>query len=163
VPVRGFAVTWKSVSPDEAKRARATRWLAGVAGVIDAIRDRHLVEIEWAGPIQASHVHGVQSLVGSPLMMRVDSAAGTEEVLRGSGVEPVARKRILSFQDLDPTHFRHDDDGASHPAVGAGAAEDRIEAVAERRFETHRTAMALARPNVRVAHHVAYASFNFVA
>jgi hypothetical protein len=33
-----------------------------------------------------------------------------------------------------------------------------MEVVAERRLETHRTAMALASPNVRVAHHVACVS-----
>src|SRR3954453_22575916 len=70
-------------------------------------------------------------------------------------MEAVACERILALEELDPAHCRHDDDGAAHAAVGAGAAADRIEAVAERRLETHRAAMALASPNVRVAHHVA--------
>src|SRR3954447_21301900 len=70
-------------------------------------------------------------------------------------MEAVACERILALEELDPAHCRHDDDGAAHAAVGAGAAADRIEAVAERRLETHRAAMALAGPNVRVAHHVA--------
>src|SRR3954453_19206219 len=70
-------------------------------------------------------------------------------------MEAVACERILALDELDPAHCRHDDDGAAHAAVGAGAAADRIEAVAERRLETHRAAMALAGPNVRVAHHVA--------
>src|SRR6478752_4387552 len=70
-------------------------------------------------------------------------------------MEAVACERILALEELDPAHCRHDDDGAAHAAVGAGAAADRIEAVAERRLETHRAAMALAGPNVRVAHHYA--------
>ncbi len=70
-------------------------------------------------------------------------------------MEAVACQRILALQELDPAHLRHDDHGASHPAVGAGAAADRMEAVAERGFETHRAAMALAGPNGRVARHVA--------
>src|SRR6185295_7523284 len=70
-------------------------------------------------------------------------------------MEAVACQRIVALQDLDPTHFRHDNDSASHSAVRAGAAADRIEAVAERHLETHRTAMALASPNVRVVHHIA--------
>jgi hypothetical protein len=74
-------------------------------------------------------------------------------------MEAVACQRIFALQDLDPTHFRHDNDGASHSAIRASAAADRIEAVAERHLETHRTAMALASPNVRVAHHVACVSF----
>jgi hypothetical protein len=49
--------------------------------MIDAIHDRHLREIEWVYPVQASHVYGIQILVGSSLMMCVYSAAGTEEVL----------------------------------------------------------------------------------
>jgi hypothetical protein len=68
-------------------------------------------------------------------------------------MEAVACQRILALQELDPSHLRHDDDSASHPAVRAGAAADRVEAVAERRLETHRAAMALAGLNVRVAHH----------
>jgi len=126
--------------------------------MIDAIRHGHFMEIEWAYPVQARHVDGIQVLVRSPLMMRIYSAAGTEEVLRCSGMEAIACQRILALQELDPAHLRRDNDGASHPAVGAGAAQDRIEAVAERRFETHRAAMALASPNVRVAHHVACVS-----
>src|SRR5258707_15870296 len=70
-------------------------------------------------------------------------------------MEAVACQRILALQELDPAHFRHDDNGASHSAVRASAAADRIEAVAERHLETHRTAMALASPNVRVINHVA--------
>jgi hypothetical protein len=70
-------------------------------------------------------------------------------------MEAVACQRILALQEPDPTHLRHHNDGAAHPAVRAGAAADRIEAVAERRLETHRAAMALASPNARVAHRVA--------
>ena len=75
--------------------------------MIDAIHDRNLSEIEWAYPVQASHVHGIQVLVGSSLMMCVYSAAGTEEVLRRFGMEAVACQRILALQELDPAHFRH--------------------------------------------------------
>src|SRR5882757_3846484 len=70
-------------------------------------------------------------------------------------MEAVACQRILTLQDLDPTRFCHDDNGASHSAVRASAAADRIEAVAERHLETHRAAVALASPNVRVINHVA--------
>ena len=50
--------------------------------MIDAVHDRHLSEIEWAYPVQASNVYGVQILVRSSLMVCVYSAARTEEVLR---------------------------------------------------------------------------------
>src|SRR4051812_3410804 len=70
-------------------------------------------------------------------------------------MEAVARECILALQELDATHLRHDDDGATHPAVRAGAAADRVETLAERRLETHRAAMALASPSVWIAHHVA--------
>jgi hypothetical protein len=70
-------------------------------------------------------------------------------------MEAVACQRILALQDLDPTHFRHGNDGAAHPAVRASAPADRIEAVAEHHLETHRAAMALASPNIRVDRHVA--------
>src|SRR5579862_4719454 len=73
-------------------------------------------------------------------------------------MEAVACQRVLAVQDLDPPHFRHDNHGASHSAVGASAAADGIEAVAESHLETHRTAMAPTSPNVRVACHVAWTS-----
>src|SRR3954469_19237007 len=91
-------------------------------------------------------------------MVGIDSAAGTEEVLRRASMETVARQRILALQNPDPAHFSHDDDGASHPTVGAGAPEDRIEAVAQRRLEMHRAAMALPGPNLFAVHHVACVS-----
>ena len=52
-------------------------------------------------------------------------------------MEAVACQRIVALQEPDPTHLRHDNDGASHPAVRTGAAADRIESVAEHRLETH--------------------------
>src|SRR4051794_19612240 len=91
-------------------------------------------------------------------MVGIDSAAGTEEVLRCAGMETVARQRILALQDPDPAHFRHGHDGAAHSAVRACAAEDRIEAIAERRLKTHRAAMALPGPNLFAVHHVACVS-----
>jgi hypothetical protein len=58
-------------------------------------------------------------------------------------MEAVACYRILALQELGPTHLRHDNDGASSLSVAS-----------------KRTApqMALASPNVRVAHHVACVS-----
>jgi hypothetical protein len=86
-------------------------------------------------------------------MMRVNSAAGTEEVLRRPGMETVACQRIFALQQLDPARLRHDNDRPAHPAVRAVAAADRIEAVAQRRLETHGAAVALARPDFPVARH----------
>jgi len=54
-------IGWRrsSVSRDEAQRTRATRRFTRVVRVIDAVRDRHLGEIERAYPVQARHVHGI--------------------------------------------------------------------------------------------------------
>src|SRR6187431_3693337 len=54
-------IGWRrsSVSRDEAQRTRATRRLTRVVRVVDAVRDRHLGEIERAYPVQARHVHGI--------------------------------------------------------------------------------------------------------
>jgi hypothetical protein len=67
---------------NEAECACSTRWPAGVVRMIDAIHDRHLREIEWAYPVEARYVYGIQALVRSSLMMGVYSTARTEEVLR---------------------------------------------------------------------------------
>jgi hypothetical protein len=85
--------------------------------MIDTIYYGHVREIEGAYPVQASDVYSIQYLVGSSLMMRVYSAVRTEEVLRRSGMEAVDCQRIFALQDLDPAHFRHDNDGASHSTV----------------------------------------------
>src|SRR3954453_7368528 len=85
IPGHGRAVAGRqrwSVSSDEAQCACPARRPAGVVRVVDAIHDGHLGKIEWAYPLQAGHVDGIESLVRSSLMMRVDSAARTEEVLR---------------------------------------------------------------------------------
>src|SRR3954469_20358108 len=96
-------------------------------------------------------------------MMGVDAAAGAEEWLRRAGIEAVACQRIVALQDPDPAHFGHHDDGAAHPAIGTGAAQRRIEAVAQRRLEAHRAAMALAGPNLLVARHIARVSVQIVS
>lgn len=58
-------------------------------------------------------------------------------------MEAVARRRILALRDLDPFHFRHDNDSALHSAVRAGAATDRIEAVARNTDKAFRCVAAL--------------------
>lgn len=143
----------QSVGRDVTERARSARWLAGVVRMIDAVHHGHLGEVEWAYPVEASDVHGMEVWIGSTLMMGIYAAAGTEEMLHCSGVEAIGGQHVLALEDIDPAHFRHDDDGAAHPAVGAIAAADRAEAVTERHFEVYCTAMASTRPNVRISRH----------
>lgn len=144
---------------NKAKGTCSARGFSGVVWMVDAIRDRHFKEIEWANPIEAGDVQGILAVVGSSLMVGVYAATRAEEVLHGSGIEAVARQHILALQDPDPACSCHDNDGAAHPAIGTGTAADRIEAVAERRLEPYRAAMALAGPNIRVVHHVVRFSF----
>jgi chemotaxis response regulator CheB len=75
-------------------------------------------------------------------MIRVDSAARTEEVLRRSSMEAVTRQRILALQDLDAAAFRRNGDRAAHPAIGTGASADGIEAVTEFHFKLNRSTVA---------------------
>ena len=70
------------VNGDEAKGACPTCWLAGIVRMIDAVHDRHFGEVEWTYPVQASNIDGKQLRIGSSLMVRVNSTAGAEEVLR---------------------------------------------------------------------------------
>jgi hypothetical protein len=86
-------------------------------------------------------------------MMGVYAAERAEEVLHRFGVEAIGGQHVLAFEDLDPAHFGHDDDGAAHPAVGAVAATDRLEAIAERHLEANSAAMALACANGLVTRH----------
>jgi hypothetical protein len=81
---------------NETKRSCSARGFASVIRVIDAVHDWNLKEIEWAYPVQTSHVHGMKVRVGSPLVMRVDTAAGAKEVQRDSRMEAVAGERILA-------------------------------------------------------------------
>lgn len=129
---------------DEAEGAGLAGWFAAVVRVVDAVGDGDFGEIEWADAIEAGDVDGVEGLVGAALVVGVDAAAGTEEMLRGAGVEAIAGERVLALEDLDSAHGRHGDDGAAHSAVGAGAAADGVEAIGEGDRETDGAAVALA-------------------
>ena len=143
----------------EVEGAGSTCWPTDIVRVADAIHDRHLGKVERAYPVQAGHVHAVQLRVGSSLEMRGDPAAGTEEVPRGSGVEAVARQRVLAPQESDSPCLDRDNHGSSHSAVGAVAAPDRAEVVAQPRLEAHRAAVALASPYARSTCHVVCVSW----
>jgi hypothetical protein len=92
-------------------------------------------------------------LIGSALMMSVDSAMGTEEVLRRSGVEAVTCQNVLALKKCDPAHLCRDGDRTAHSTIRTGTAADSVEGVAQRRFKPDGTAMALAGPYIRVVCH----------
>jgi hypothetical protein len=137
----------------EPKRTCPPRGSAGVVRVVHAVGDGHLREVEWADAVQAGDVDAVLVRIGPALVVGVDAAARAEEVLGRAGVESIARQGVLALKNFDATHLRGDDDRAAHAAVGAIAAERGLEAVAERRLEANRAAMALAGHDVRCICH----------
>jgi hypothetical protein len=134
---------WWSVGRDEAERAGLAGGLAGVVRVVEAVGDGHCGEVEGADALEAGDIDGVEGLVGAALVVGVDAAAGTEEMLRRPGVEAIAGERVLTLEDGDPPHGRHGHHSAAHPAVGAGATADGVEPVGEGDLEADCAAVAL--------------------
>ena len=101
-----------------------------VAGMSDAVIHRHFGEVEWAHAFEASDVDGVLSRVGAALVMRVDAAFRAKIVLRRHRAELIEREAVgASCHDLEVVPFGRYGDGATHPAIGAGAPAHRVETV----------------------------------
>jgi hypothetical protein len=135
------------------QRPRPARGSAGVVRVVHAVGDGHFREVERADAFQAGDIDAVLVRIGATLVVGVDAAARAEEVLGRSGVESIARQGLLAAEKLDAACLRRDDDRAAHAATGAIAAQGGVEAVAERRLEADRTAMALAGSDVGLVCH----------
>jgi hypothetical protein len=101
-----------------------------VAGMSDAVIHRHFGEVEWAHAFEASDVDAVLSRVGAALVMRVDAAFRAKIVLRRHRAELIEREAVgASCHDLEVVPFGRYGDGATHPAIGAGAPAYRVETV----------------------------------
>jgi hypothetical protein len=55
--------------------------------VVDAIACGDVGNVEWIHVLKASDVKAILIRIGATLMMRIDSAVGTEVVLRGHRIE----------------------------------------------------------------------------
>lgn len=112
--------------------------------MLDTIKNRHVEKIERADTIKAGDVDSVLMLIGSPLVVRVNPAAGAEKMLRRLRIEAIEREYICTLQNLDAAHLHRNCDGAPHATIRTGASADGVEAVAERRLKANGAAMALA-------------------
>ena len=80
---RQTAIRWRNLlSRYKVKRACPARISASVVRVIYTVQDRHFQEVEGAYSVQTGYVHAILVLIGSALMVSVDSAMRAEEVLR---------------------------------------------------------------------------------
>ena len=68
--------------------------LDSIGWVIDTVIRWDRAELEWVDAFQAADVVPVLMWIGATLVMRVDAADRTEEVLRGLRVELVHLQRL---------------------------------------------------------------------
>lgn len=92
--------------------------------MIHTIHDGHLNEIERADAIKTCHIDPIKGVVGPPLVMRIDPAAGAEMMFSHLRVEAIGHQRLLALQYVDRIRLGRDNNGAAHPAIRASAAAD---------------------------------------
>lgn len=114
-----------------------------VIGVPYAVHDRHLGEVEWADAFETRDIDAVLLRIRAALVMGVDAALRTEEMLGLAGIEPVAGQLVLAPDDMQAAQGRGHRDRAAHSAIGTGASPDGVEAVAELNLELDRATMTL--------------------
>lgn len=74
---------------------------AAIGGMIHAVENRDVVEVERTDAFQASHIDTVLGVVGTALMEGINAALRTEVVFRGAGVELVDTECIFALLDRD--------------------------------------------------------------
>jgi hypothetical protein len=70
-----------------------------IAGVLHSVHDRHFSEVEWADAFQACNVDTELLRIRTTLMMCVDTALRTKEMLGFAGIEPVTRQLVVALND----------------------------------------------------------------
>jgi hypothetical protein len=50
--------------------------------MMNAVHHPNLIEVEWAYPLQASDIHAILIRIRSSLVVSIDTAPGTEIMLR---------------------------------------------------------------------------------
>lgn len=117
--------------------------------MLDPIDHGYLGKIKGADAIKAGDVHRRGVGRRTALVVGVNAAKRAEEMLGRAGMETVAGEDIGTLKHPDAPFWHQHDNRAPHPAIGAVAPPDRGEAIGERHFEAHSTAMALALPDLR--------------
>jgi hypothetical protein len=107
-----------------------------------AIHDLNLWKIEGADALDTGDVDAELVGVRAALMMGVDAAGLAEIVFRRAGVELVERQIVFALNELDIRKLRRHRGRTAHPAIGTGAAPDRIELVRQPKPEPDGAAMA---------------------
>ena len=114
-----------------------------IAGVPHAIHHRHLGEVEWADAFQTRNVDAVLVRIRTALVMGVDAALRTKEMLGFARIEPVAGQLVLAPDEAQAPQCRGHRDRSAHAAIGAGASPDGVESIAELDVELDCATMTL--------------------
>lgn len=93
-----------------------------VGRVLLTVKDDHLPKIEGRDACQAGGIYAELVRVRPPLVVRVDTALGTEVVLGRLGIEAVGRELVLALIDSERVRRRGHRDCTPHPTDRACAA-----------------------------------------
>ena len=105
--------------------------------MVNAVTHGDFIKIEGADPFEAGNIHAELIRIGPALVVRVDTAPGTEIVLRRHRVELIDAEAIFTGQNIEVTYFCSYCDSATHPAKAAGATACRVETIRQPDMETY--------------------------
>lgn len=113
-----------------------------VRRMVDPVVGRHIRDVEGIDPLQATDVVAVQPRVGTPLVMRVDAADGTEVMSGRVRIERVDPELPGTFDNVEPGERHGSHDGAPSPAIRTIATPRADHALRQIQQQFHRAAMA---------------------
>jgi hypothetical protein len=87
------------------------------AGMVDAVVDDNVLEIEGAQPREAGDIDAELIGIGSTFMMGIDAAFRAKEMFGRTCVEFIDRQRLDARQNLNAAEIGGDCNGSAHPAV----------------------------------------------
>jgi hypothetical protein len=88
-----------------------------IGRVVDTIIGGNLLNVEWVDTLEAAHVVAVLLGVGAALMVRVDTANGTEIVFGCSRIELIDLEHLGALEDMKTAERDRCHDGSSAATV----------------------------------------------
>jgi hypothetical protein len=130
-------------APHECEYAEQVTTLAlPITWMVGAFQNWHFGKIKRVDTVDTGCIHAKLVRVRPSLVMRVNSADGTEIVFRGVGVELVAAEPVFTLDEGYVTNPSRYSNSSAHPAIRTVAAARGVQTVCECHLELHNTAMA---------------------
>ena len=113
-----------------------------IARMVDAVKHRHVAEVERINTIQAGNIEPKLGRIGTPLMMGVDATNGTKEMPRRASAECVLGEHVCAVEDLKIVERHRRCDCSTASAHGAVAATRVNKAIRQSQLKPHGATVA---------------------